>query len=213
MTGSARRFTERAVRYSVRPQDDSVMKFAFNQRKQGQYFQTEFLNISETGLAFTCDRRNLPRMGEVIKVEFPIPGHERMAWYARVVRIEERTFDEFVYDDEGSEPTSRLPRGFIIAVTFLDLPEGHARSITEGLSRRFAQINNSRQMERLNQAFTWARHHYVQSTIYALGVLIAIFAINALSNYFKEKEDGTVIWGTRQVAPTSVNPTDLTDGP
>lgn len=206
MSGPARRFTERAVRYSVRPQDDSVMKFAFNQRKQGQYFQTEFLNISASGLAFTCERRNLPRMGEVIKVEFPIPGHERMAWYARVVRIEERDYEEFVFEDEGGQATRKVPRGFIVAVAFLDLPDGHARGITEGLSRRFAEIHHSRQLERLNQVVGWARHHHVKATAYAIGIALALLALNALSNYFQEREDGTVVWGTRQVAPTSVNP-------
>ena len=82
-----RKFVSRAPRYVLRPTDNQIFRYALNDQRMRPH-STRFLNLSETGVAFLVDQGVVPRIGETIKVEFPLPGGDQVAWWARVVRIE-----------------------------------------------------------------------------------------------------------------------------
>ncbi|GIL16434.1 MAG: hypothetical protein BroJett040_01850 [Oligoflexia bacterium] len=87
MTGNLARYHARAPRYILQPQDNTLIRVAGPQQipwEEG----TEIKNISLTGLAFTAPSDLCPTVGEIIKIEYEIPGQERMACYSLVTRLE-----------------------------------------------------------------------------------------------------------------------------
>lgn len=50
---------------------------------------TEIKNISLTGIAFTAPSDICPSIGEFIKIEYEVPGSQKMACHALVTRLED----------------------------------------------------------------------------------------------------------------------------
>jgi hypothetical protein len=196
--GKAQRlYNARAIRYTIRPQDDKVMRYAFN-RFNNQNFSTEVVNISESGMAFTIDDSTVPHIGEIIKVEFPVPGEDRVAWFARVVRIEERDYESRWYDEHTQDASSVRPAGVIVAVKFLDLPEAHRLSIRKGLQSKLGDIKRQKAFRNLASQFRWIQHHYVQVLFFGITTLLFLGLLYFLSMNFAQKEHNRpVIWGER----------------
>src|SRR5690606_17849126 len=88
MSASLKKFVSRAPRYTLRPNDNHFMRFA-HKEDSGHVYTTRFVDISLTGLAFITDRENAPFIYDMIKIEIPLPGGQQVAWWAKVVRIEE----------------------------------------------------------------------------------------------------------------------------
>jgi hypothetical protein len=93
-------------------------------------------DLSETGLAFVLENSDftkhihgLPDEGDMIKIEFTVPGRKQIACFGTVVRVEARTewSPEF-----GDQPF------LLIAVQFRNLPTLHLRAIQLGLQGRVA---------------------------------------------------------------------------
>lgn len=77
----------RSPRYILNTQDDSLIRVA-GPRQMPWEEGTEIRNISLTGLAFTAPSDLCPLLGEVIKIQFEVPGSKAMACYAVVTRID-----------------------------------------------------------------------------------------------------------------------------
>lgn len=81
------RYHGRAPRYILNTQDDSLIRVAGPKQMPWEE-GTEIKNISLTGVAFTAPSDLCPLLGEVVKIQFDVPGSQQMACYAIVTRID-----------------------------------------------------------------------------------------------------------------------------
>ena len=86
MSGSLARYHARSPRYILDTQDNSLIRFSGAERLPWEE-KTELRNVSLTGLSFSCASDLSPQLGEIIKIQFSVPGSETMACYAIVIRI------------------------------------------------------------------------------------------------------------------------------
>ncbi|MCB0355431.1 MAG: PilZ domain-containing protein [Bdellovibrionales bacterium] len=136
MAELAKKFVDRAPRYVIRASDNKFLKFA----PDGDYqhiFTTRLVNISISGLAFITTVDQAPKKGDLIKMEFPIPGGEQIAWWGKVVRIEN-------YSAKKSwQPQSEDfydKKEILVAVKFESLPDGHMQRIRSGLLAKAQEL-------------------------------------------------------------------------
>src|SRR5437868_2092262 len=87
MTTSLARYHARAPRYILDTQDDSLIRLSGAEQHSWEE-TTELRDVSLTGLSFTAPQDLSPQIGEVIKIQFSVPGSKQMACYAVVIRIE-----------------------------------------------------------------------------------------------------------------------------
>lgn len=86
MSGSLARYHARSPRYILDTQDNSLIRYSGAERLPWEE-KTELRNVSLTGLSFSCASDLSPQLGEIIKIQFAVPGSETMACYAIVIRI------------------------------------------------------------------------------------------------------------------------------
>lgn len=86
MSGSLARYHARSPRYILDTQDNNLIRYSGAERLPWEE-KTELRNVSLTGLSFTCAKDLSPQLGEIIKIQFSVPGSETMACYAIVIRI------------------------------------------------------------------------------------------------------------------------------
>lgn len=86
MSGSLARYHARSPRYVLDTQDNSLIRYSGAERLPWEE-KTELRNVSLTGLSFVCASDLSPQLGEIIKIQFTVPGSETMACYAIVIRI------------------------------------------------------------------------------------------------------------------------------
>ncbi|MGE0529129.1 MAG: PilZ domain-containing protein [Bdellovibrionales bacterium] len=195
MAEGVRKFISRAPRYVLRPQDRHIMRFSLQEtRGAGGIEHTILLNLSETGAAFLADQGTEFKVGEQIKVEIPIPGGDQIAWFARVVRIQEyepRTwlFGQDPFADQGKH---------LIALTFEDLPEPHSRAIRKGIEDSFLKAMREQQYRNWFYYRAYILHNlwqfiaYITLTILALGF---IYYFSRPSENYDSKRGAP--WGQR----------------
>lgn len=171
MTDEAKKFISRAPRYSLRPGDDQYFRYAFAGDRT-HTFTTRFVNISMSGLAFITDLEHSPQMGDRIKVEFPIDTGEHVAWWARVIRIE-----EYIEKKKFPDPLNEEPPQVIVAVTFDHLPEGHHEAVRKSVEHKFAEISRRARQERMDQAFEYLEDNGKQLFIMVAALLFTAFAL------------------------------------
>jgi len=139
-------FEARAPRYQLKGSDNSVLRFSAY-AKGSKKMQTRILNISETGMAFLLPVFECPREGEMIKVEFQVPGRGVMACFAKIMRLELHK----VFSEKDGPKSFRL-----VAVTFVDLPVAHRKEIREGLMEKFDQESQKYAKEQFRLKVKWA---------------------------------------------------------
>lgn len=147
------------------------MRYASDSGPEG-IFRTKLVNLSETGAAFVVDRTMTPHIGEVIKVELPIPGLDQIAWYGEVVRMEAYSSDSWWSDPDPFVDEDKM----LIAVHFQDLPAGHRVTIQKGLQEQFLKELQER---RLRQQL-YVRHWIIQNIFKVVGytlLSVACFGI------------------------------------
>jgi hypothetical protein len=172
MSATLRKFIPRAPRYTLRPNDNRLMRFA-HQEEKGIAHTTQFLDISMTGLAFVIDREEAPFIFEHIKIEVPLDGEETIAWWAKVIRVEEYAPHKWYMpkDAFGDDQTKCL-----VAVTFENLPEGHVARIKRTLEVKFLEVSKENRAEHLrNLAALWAHHSW--QLVFYFGLIVATFAV------------------------------------
>lgn len=101
--------------------------------KGGPVEQTPLINLSESGVAFLVSPGTEIALGDMIKVEIPIPAGEQIAWYGRVVRLQEYKPETWLF----SKDPFREEKKILVGVNFNDLPEGHSRAIRKGIEQSF----------------------------------------------------------------------------
>ena len=87
MTTSLARYHARAPRYILDTEDNSLIRLSGAEQLAWEE-NTELRDVSLTGLSFTAPHDLSPQIGEVIKIQFSVPGAHQMACFAVVIRIE-----------------------------------------------------------------------------------------------------------------------------
>lgn len=180
MGDAARKFIPRAPRYVLGPGDNQVIRFAFLETKgPTATLKTSMVNLSETGLAFLVDPVLAPELGETIKLEIPVPGGERIAWFAQVVRVELFSSRKWWF----SKPDGPAQERVMVGVRFEELPQGHQKSIRKGLEKSFLE---ALKQERHRQLQYW-KHYIIMNgpAIFLFAVLFAaVVGVVAAMDYY-----------------------------
>ena len=190
---SVRQFKNRSFRYVLRTADNADMRFSL-QSTQGAagIEKTRLIDLSETGMSFLLGPTADVVVNERIKVEIPVPAGEQIAWWARVVRIEQYQPRGSSFDEFGEEPPIK------VAVRFETLPEAHARAIRQGLERSFMRAMRDQQYRNWLYYRTialqnlWKAAVIVALTAFVIG-FIYYFSLPS-ANYDAEKGSP---WGER----------------
>lgn len=96
MSTSLARYHARAPRYILNTEDNSLVRLSGAEQLSWEE-KTELRDVSLTGLSFIAPQDLSPQMGEVIKIQFAVPGAQQMACYAVVIRIEKiNQFDNLI---------------------------------------------------------------------------------------------------------------------
>ncbi len=87
MSVSLARYHARSPRYILDTEDSNLIRLSGAEQLSWEE-KTELKDVSLTGLSFIAPQDLSPQIGEVIKIQFNVPGGEQMACYAIVTRIE-----------------------------------------------------------------------------------------------------------------------------
>lgn len=192
MSDGVRKFIPRAPRYVLRPNDRHIVRYSTEgDRSMVSVNRTVLVNISETGAAIEMDLNSCPHLGEVLKVELPIPGGDQVAWFARVVRTQLKKQNWWAKGENE-------PEKVVVALKFEDLPDGHRRSIRKGLDERFLEELRERRARQLLYlkglwiAHTWKILAWVAAALTAGAVIY--FLARPTASY--DPKYGTP-WGQR----------------
>ena len=121
---SAARYYPRAPRYVFRPEDESLSRFA-GMAKNGQPTHARVRDVSATGISFVVAAGSAPREGDMLKVEFGLPGKKQFAWFATVARVESQV---------EWEPTLGTRALTIVGLRFDKLPARLAKAISRAVN-------------------------------------------------------------------------------
>ncbi len=181
----------RAPRYILRPYDSQILNFS-KQKESGTKHTTEIVNISTTGIAFVVDRMNSPRIGDHIKIEFPIPAGEQVAWWARVVRMESYS-DQRWWDDSDSFDS---PQDVIVAVTYINLPEGHRKQIQAGLEERYQQLKKQYYAAYFRGFGEFLVRNFWNFVLFGLCIFASVMALMLFTKYepLFDRKNGSVYY-------------------
>lgn len=87
MTAALAKYHNRAPRYTLNTQDNCLIRYSGHERLPWEE-NTEVKNISLTGLSFVAPVDLSPILGEIIKIQFAVPGGQQMACYAVIIRLD-----------------------------------------------------------------------------------------------------------------------------
>lgn len=164
MSSVPKQFIQRAPRYVLRPEDSQVVRFAHREDKSRSY-STNIIDVSTTGLAFRVHKDTQPQIGDIIMIEFTVPGAQKMACYARVIRIEE---------PHNRGQWKSYSDDLIIGVRFQQLLSAHTANLALGLEGKFRELHRSKKKRWITKAISWMAHHKQGVTYALLAILIMI---------------------------------------
>ena len=121
----------RAPRYVLNTEDNNLIRYSGSERLPWEE-NTLIKNISLTGLTFSAPTDLSPMIGEIVKIQFVIPGSKQMACYAIVIRI-----------DADSEYENS------IAVHFYKLDRLQRINLLQGLTEKNNLANSQKQTQRM----------------------------------------------------------------
>jgi hypothetical protein len=156
MTQSLAKYHARAPRYILNTDDDFLIRVA-GPRQVPWEEGTEIRNVSLTGLAFTAPDDLCPILGEVIKIQFTVPGNRQMACHAVVTRL-----------DADSDNAQVI----LVGVHFYKLEMAHRIVLAQGISKKF-KFHHAKKPEDLEQDPTNLLHFFPQ--IFMMGTLLYLW--------------------------------------
>ncbi len=177
MAEVASKFVDRAPRYVLRASDNKYLRFAMEGDKKN-VFTTSLVNISLTGLAFAVLAEYSPKMGDLIKLEIPVPGGQQIAWWAKVIRIEayrepkawHKKNTDFVHDKEK-----------LVAVSFEQLPENIKTEIHQGLSLKAKQLARQKYFQFTGDFFDFVEEHWGKVFLFTFSTLFTLALLYLMS--------------------------------
>ena len=166
----ARKFVARSPRYTLQPTDNRYIRFA-REDEFGNTHTTIFIDISTTGLAFVIDRDQAPHLSDLIKVEIPLEDGQSVAWWARVVRVEEYTIKKWYMKREnfaGQNPV-------LVAVQFEKLPVGHTVIIRKALDHKFKEVFKAHRRQKVLRSLSYLHTYGWRILVYVALTLATVW--------------------------------------
>lgn len=122
----------------MEPLDDTLIRVAGPHQTPWEE-DTKILNLSLTGVAFSCPHDLSPMLGEVIRIQFKMPNGTPIACHGLVIRL----------DSEGSK--------IIVAVHFYRLEMAQRLQLLKALSEKLSQqkVNEVKPLK-LEKVFTFS---------------------------------------------------------
>lgn len=193
MSSRAVKFIPRATRYTLTPNDNRYLRYAHS-TDVGHTFTTRFVDISQTGLAFVTDRESAPRLSDLIKIEIPLEENQTIAWWARVVRVEEYAPHKWYLKANDFQSENQV----LVAIVFHELPPAHSRQIRETLDKKLDELHLLARRERMKYMAQFIAEQTWLFVFYVSLILATIWLLYFLSrpgpNYDAEKG---APWGQR----------------
>ncbi len=182
MGQAIRKFVPRAPRYVLQPTDNQVLRYGSEQDEHTSH-QTHIIDLSETGLSYLVDRECAPQIGDMIRLEFTVPGHQPVAWWGRVTRITEyepAPYQRMRRDEEGGHLDEVL-----VGIHFQDVSEEQRLAIREGLQNRLDELAAERRRER------WAKwiYFFKEYGLRILAILLMTVVTVGFLYYFTRPSD------------------------
>lgn len=147
MTQSLAKYHSRSPRYILQPQDNTLVRVAGPQQTPWEE-GTDIKNISLSGLAFTAPADLCPLVGEIIKIQFQVPGSNEMACFGLVTRIESIGASEM-----------------LVGLQFHKLEMAHRIVLLQGLAQKLKEQIEFRQSEEKKTFFQTALFHWKESAV------------------------------------------------
>lgn len=193
MSSRATKFYARAPRYTLSPSDNRFFRYA-HETEQGRSHTTRILDLSLTGLAFITDLEFAPRISELIKVEIPLSENETIAWWARVVRVEEYEPQKWYMKKEDFSDGNQV----MVAISFHDLPAGHAQQIRETLDKKFNELSAAERIKRRKMMAAFVANQAWRILFYLSLTAATVWLLYSLSrpDLYYDAEKGAP-WGER----------------
>jgi len=144
MTQSLAKYHARQPRYTLQTEDNTLIRVAGPKQVPWEE-RTEILNISLSGLAFTAPSDLCPLVGEVIKVQFEVPGRlakngqTTMACYGLVTRLE----------PQGSHQ-------MVVGIQFVKLELSHKLTLLQGLALKLRE--QQAKVQHQKESLQWKYH-------------------------------------------------------
>lgn len=168
MAQTLARYHARSPRYILNTEDDFLVRIA-GPRQIPWEEGTEIRNVSLTGLAFTAPEDLCPLLGEVIKIQFMVPGGQQMACHAIVTRLEE--------DRESV---------MLVGVHFYKLEMAHRIVLAQGLSKRFREQLLLKKGRSMNEGVSWRLGLGLAGSLILWLTLMAVLVSVGSAPLFKE---------------------------
>lgn len=124
MTQSLAKYLLRSPRYTLHAEDNNLIRVV-GPKLESWEEHTDIQNVSLTGLSFTADPQICPKLGEIIRIQFTVPGSEQMACHGIVTRIEH----------QSSETA-------LVGLHFYKLDMAHRINLARGLAEKFGYDSN-----------------------------------------------------------------------
>lgn len=193
MSSRAVKFISRAPRYTLNANDNRFMRYAPHHDK-GHSYTTRFVDISQTGLAFITDRENAPKLSDLIKVEIPLNEQNSIAWWARVVRVEEYAPHKWYMKSKGLQDENQV----LVAIVFHELPPSHVRQIRQTLDQKFAEVRALERREKMKHLTRYLVEQAWKILIYLSLIAATLWFLYYFSrpSYNYDAEKGAP-WGQR----------------
>lgn len=154
MTQSLAKYHARSPRYILQPQDNTLIRVAGSNQSCWEE-GTEIKNISLSGLSFTAATELCPIAGEIIKIEFEVPGSKRMACYGLVSRL---------------EPFHQTQ--MLVGIHFIKLEMPHRVALLQGLTQKIKEQD-------LDFSKTIIRNwHYSLLLLMIIFIWLSLFTLN-----------------------------------
>lgn len=178
MNQALKYFIPRAPRYILRPSDSQILYFA-QKNENGIKHPTRIVNVSTSGIAFLVTKAEAPRIDDHVKIEFPVPGGEQVAWWARVVRIESYSDSRWWSQNDSFDSSHEV----LIAVTYVDLPSGHRKDIQQALQNRFHELQKQHRKEYFNDLKDFLLTNFWNFVLFGLCAVAAVLALALFTRY------------------------------
>ncbi|MCB0415657.1 MAG: PilZ domain-containing protein, partial [Bdellovibrionales bacterium] len=150
MSPTVKKFITRSPRYVIDENDSNFLLFK-NDKPGSENCRAEFIDISGTGVAFIVESDFAPNFGEVIKLDFEVPGYQKVSWWGRVVRINEYS------EQKWWKQTQTYEDLVFVGVHFHNLPEGQKEAIEKALYDKFKKIKIQRRKEKKQAIKAWVK--------------------------------------------------------
>lgn len=119
------KYIARSPRYILQAEDNTLIRLAGPNQVPWEE-GTEIRNMSTSGLAFTAPADLCPVVGELVKVQFEVPGTSNMAAFALVTRVE---------PNHGSQPMGQGAT-MLVATQFVQMDTPQKLHLAQGLGQK-----------------------------------------------------------------------------